>query len=63
LPEWFAEELYREKIQPKLATVKISAIMSALGVSEPYAAEIGKKKRVPHPRHWMKLADLSGVLS
>jgi hypothetical protein len=44
LPEWFTEELYREKIQPELATVKISAIISALGVSEPYAAEIGKKE-------------------
>lgn len=61
LPEWLTEECYREKIQPGLATAKISAIMSALGVSEPYATEIGRKKRVPHPRHWLRLAKLVGV--
>jgi CRISPR-associated endonuclease Cas1 len=58
-PEWLTEEVYREKIQPQLATVTVSAIMSALGVSKPYANEIGRKKRVPHPRHWEKLAKLS----
>ena len=63
LPEWLTEEVYREKIQPLLATVKVRAIMSALGVSRPYAAEIGRKKRVPHPRHWQRLAQMVGNLS
>ena len=61
LPEWLTEEVYREQIQPRLATVKVRAIMSALGVSRPYATEIGRKKRVPHPRHWMTLAMTVGV--
>lgn len=57
LPEWLTEEVYRERIQPLLATVKVRTIMSALGVSRPYATEIGRKKRVPHPRHWATLAN------
>lgn len=58
LPEWLTEEAYREKIQPSLAAVKVRTIMSALGVSRPYATEIGRKKRVPHPRHWLKLSQI-----
>ena len=61
LPEWLTEEVYREKIQPLLATVKVRRIMSALGVSRPYAAEIGRKKRVPHPRHWHALTQIVGI--
>ena len=62
LPEWLTEKAYREQIQPKLASVKISVIMSALGVSRPYATEIGRKKRMPHPRHWKMLARLAGIV-
>lgn len=60
LPEWLTEEVYREKIQPQLSTVRVSAIMAVLEVSRPYANEIGRKKRVPHPRHWETLARLAG---
>ena len=59
LPEWLNEEVYREKIQPKLATLTVSAIASALEVSKPYATDIRAGKRVPHPRHWVKLASLA----
>lgn len=62
LPEWLAEQVYREKIQPLLATVKVRTIMSVLGVSRPYATEVGRKKRVPHPRHWVNLARLVGIV-
>lgn len=58
LPEWLTEEVYREKVQPLLATVKVRTIMSALGVSRPYATEIGRKKRVPHRRHWQDLVEI-----
>ncbi|MHB8486652.1 MAG: CRISPR-associated endonuclease Cas1 [Candidatus Acidiferrales bacterium] len=58
LPAWLTEEVYHEKIQPKLATVTVSAIASALGVSKPYATDIRAGKRVPHPRHWLTLVKL-----
>ena len=61
LPEWLTKEVYREKIQPLLAAVRVRTIMSALGVSRPYATEIGRRKRVPHPRHWLKLSHLVGL--
>jgi len=61
LPEWLTEEVYREKIQPKLATLTVSVIASALGISKPYATNIRAGKRVPHPRHWERLAPLVGV--
>jgi CRISPR-associated endonuclease Cas1 len=56
LPEWLTGEFYREKIQPRLATVTMRAIMEALEISKPYAADIRSGKRVPHPRHWQRLA-------
>jgi hypothetical protein len=58
LPEWLTEEAYREKIQPRITTVTIRAIMEALEVSKPYAADIRSGKKVPHPRHWETLARL-----
>ncbi len=39
-PEWLDEKAYGEKIQPRLAEVTIPVISSALGVSNPYAADI-----------------------
>ncbi|MHB8486038.1 MAG: CRISPR-associated endonuclease Cas1 [Candidatus Acidiferrales bacterium] len=56
LPEWLNAKFYREKIQPRLATFAVSAVSSALGVSKPYATDIRSGKRVPHPRHWFRLA-------
>jgi hypothetical protein len=60
LPKWLTEEVYRERVQPKLAAYPVRAIASAVGVSKPYATDISKGKRVPHPRHWLTLADLVG---
>lgn len=56
LPTWFTERLYRKEIQPKLATLTVIALASALGVSKPYATDVRAGKRIPHPRHWQKLA-------
>jgi len=39
-PDWLTEEVYREKVQPRLAGITVPAIASALGISQPYAAEI-----------------------
>ena len=60
---WLNKQTYVDKIQPRVAGVAISALQSALGVSEPYAAFIRGGSRVPHPRHWQILAQLVGVVS
>ena len=55
------EEAYVEKIQPLLAKTTLSEIATAISVSIPYASDIRKGKRQPHPRHWSALARLVGV--
>jgi CRISPR-associated protein Cas1 len=55
---WPDEKTYMSEIQPRLSSVTISALSSALGVCESYAADIRAGRRRPHPRHWQKLADL-----
>ena len=60
-PDWLTEATYREKIQPCLAGVTIPVISSALGVSNPYAADIRAGRHHPHPRNWQTLAQLVGV--
>ena len=59
-PEWINEETYKNRILPKLAGVAISSIASALGISEPYAADVRAGRRRPHPRHWQVLERLVG---
>jgi hypothetical protein len=61
LPTWLNNETYLEKIQPQLAGITCSAIASALGVSVPYAASIRSGRRIPHPRHWERLAGLGCI--
>jgi CRISPR-associated endonuclease Cas1 len=58
-PGWLTEKAYREKIMPRLDKVRVSTIATALAVSLPYAADIRKSKRIPHPRHWRQLAILT----
>jgi len=55
------EEFYRERIQPRLASVALSEIASELEISIPYAADIRAGRRIPHPRHWQKLAESTGI--
>jgi CRISPR-associated endonuclease Cas1 len=57
-PDWLSEEVYREKVQPRLSGITVAAISSALGISQPYAAEIRAGRYLPHPRHWLTLARL-----
>jgi DNA-binding transcriptional regulator YdaS (Cro superfamily) len=61
LPDWLNEEAFRTKIQPALAKITVSVIAAALGVSEPYVADIRAGRRCPHPRHWLALARMVGV--
>ncbi len=59
-PNWLNEETYRAKIQPRLSGITVPVLSSALGISQPYAAEIRVGRRVPHPRHWQTIARLVG---
>jgi hypothetical protein len=61
LPAWLTRDVYAKQVQPALARMKKSEIRSALGLSEPYSSDIRSGKRVPHPRHWLALAELAGV--
>jgi CRISPR-associated endonuclease Cas1 len=63
LPVWLSEEVYRTHIQPALAGMTVPAIATALGVSDPYATDIRRGRRIPHPRHWLALAQLVGILA
>ncbi len=60
-PDWLTQNFYVEKIQPRLVHFANGAIAAALGVSRVYAAAIRRGVLRPHPRHWMKLADLVGI--
>jgi CRISPR-associated endonuclease Cas1 len=53
-PEYFARE-----IQPKLATVKLSVIMEAAGVSKSYASTIRSGRYTPHVSTWAALDALA----
>ena len=59
-PAWLDKETYLTKVQPMLMEITNSSIVSALGISRSYAAEISAG-RCPHPRHWQALAQLAGV--
>jgi len=53
--------VFSQQIQPPLATISASAIRSQIGVSRWYAGRIREGYR-PHPRHWLALANLVGLL-
>ena len=59
LPGWLDRDFYRRRILPKLPGVTIKKIGLTLHVSRPYAAMIRKGTQIPHPRHWLVLAQLT----
>jgi len=62
-PLWLTEKAYIEQIQPRLSKASLSQIAAAIGVSIPYASDIRKGRRRPHPRHWHVLAKLTRISS
>jgi CRISPR-associated endonuclease Cas1 len=60
-PAWLSKEFYRREIQPRLKRITLSFLTSTLGISIPYAVDIRSGRRVPHPRHWLRLAQLVAV--
>ena len=59
LPEWLDEETYKREFVPSLGKFTTKAIRLMLDVSHPYATLIKRGLRIPHPRHWMSLAELT----
>jgi len=62
LPDWLNTETYLEKVQPLLAGFTRPAIAAALDVSIKYAGDVRAGTCVPHPRHWVRLAELVGIV-
>jgi hypothetical protein len=60
LPGWLDEDAYRRDILPLLSKFTVKSIRLTLGVSHPYATLIKRGISIPHPRHWLPLADLAG---
>jgi hypothetical protein len=60
LPGWLDEDIYRRNILPLLSKFTVKSIRLTLGVSHPYATLIKRGISIPHPRHWLPLADLAG---
>ena len=60
LPDWLDENCYFNRIQPALARVRKLDMAKALGISESVAYKIAHGTRIPHKRHWVKLAELVG---
>jgi CRISPR-associated protein Cas1 len=56
-PEWF-----RRDILPRLASLKLSEIMEATGISKAFASQVRAGKFAPHVSTWPALANLVGLL-
>jgi hypothetical protein len=60
-PSWLTEDFYAKEIQPRLNGITLSQIATTISVSIPYASDIRRGRRKPHPRHWRSLASLAGL--
>ena len=60
VPKWLDEGFYRREILPRLSNFTVKTIRMAIDVSHPYATLIRRGVSIPHPRHWMPLAELTG---
>lgn len=61
LPEWLTEEYFSTTIWPALGSLSKKSVAEALGVSKDYVYQLVRGNRVPHRRHWERLAELAGV--
>lgn len=61
LPGWLNQETYLAKVAPLLTRLSRTLIMSTLEVGRAYATNIARANVIPHPRHWVKLAELAGI--
>ena len=56
LRHWHAETVY-----PALTRCKVTAIMTATGLSKQFSITLRAGPRIPHPRHFAALAELAGI--
>jgi CRISPR-associated endonuclease Cas1 len=61
LPAWLDRDAYLNRIVPALGHVPKSEIRQVLGVSESYSIYIQTGMRIPHARHWLKLAQIARI--
>jgi hypothetical protein len=61
LPKWLDEDFYQSEILPRLSEFTVKTLRFAVDVSHPYATLVKRGLKIPHPRHWMPLAALTGV--
>jgi hypothetical protein len=61
LPDWLTDHVYMTKIQPVLHRLSKVEFASAIGVSKDCAYGIARGEKIPHRRHWLKLAELVGL--
>jgi len=57
-PSWLTEDFYVKQVQPALTSVRGTLIARKLKVSESYARDIRKGRRLPHARHWKTLCEI-----
>jgi CRISPR-associated endonuclease Cas1 len=55
------EEWFRSEVLPGLASVTLTRIAQATGMSTSAASKVRAGRRIPHPRHWEKLAEIAGA--
>ena len=59
-PDWLTSKVFSQQIQPLLGSIRTSEIRSRIGVSRWYAGRI-RQGYLPHPRHWLTLAQMVGM--
>ena len=50
---------YRAEVLPQLAGAPVRVLMEVMGASKGYAIDVRTGKKVPHPRHWRTLLDVT----
>ena len=61
MPKWLDEQFFLTKVRPSLQRVRKQVIADALKINVTVAYKYVKGTRIPHKRHWLKLANLAGV--
>ena len=54
-------ELFQREILPRLATIKLSAMVEATGMSKSFASQVRSGEHMPHVSTWAALAELVGL--
>jgi CRISPR-associated endonuclease Cas1 len=61
MPSWLDDNFYSMRILPLLRTIPIGLLADQLNVSKTHVYRFVKGAKIPHRRHWVKLAEMVGV--